>query len=262
MRTKAVEVSSAHPSLPSGADSLRPAAVQVAAEPRRSETLTARTAGKESRREGRTTGMVEEFRAREPVEQFFRGGMNPKHPGKIVSGAAPTRNPEAHRGGDRRSASPFEPGVHAPYLCGRGRSRGEGTVVLSRLSGFSAGRRGGAPPANAASALHAQGALPLLPNYRGVRLPATAGPAEVASWFLSRAGLRPGGALADPVREARAMIFTTNKPLSAWGKVLHDEDLAAAILDRVLERGRFIHLEGPSGRTGILAPSAVARYLW
>ena len=45
------------------------------------------------------------------------------------------------------------------------------------------------------------------------------------------------------------MIFTTNKPLSEWGKVLHDEDLAAAILDRVLERGRFIHLDGPSGRT-------------
>jgi DNA replication protein DnaC len=45
------------------------------------------------------------------------------------------------------------------------------------------------------------------------------------------------------------MIFTTNKPLSRWGKVLHDEDLAAAILDRVLERGRFIHLDGPSERT-------------
>jgi hypothetical protein len=45
------------------------------------------------------------------------------------------------------------------------------------------------------------------------------------------------------------MIFTTNKPLSEWGKVLHDEDLAAAILDRVLERGRFVHLDGPSGRT-------------
>ena len=45
------------------------------------------------------------------------------------------------------------------------------------------------------------------------------------------------------------MIFTTNKPLSEWGKVLHDEDLAAAILDRVLERGRLIHLGGPSGRT-------------
>src|SRR5258708_9206388 len=47
----------------------------------------------------------------------------------------------------------------------------------------------------------------------------------------------------------RPMIFTTNRPLSEWGKVLHDEDLAAAILDRVLERGRFVHLDGPSGRT-------------
>ena len=47
----------------------------------------------------------------------------------------------------------------------------------------------------------------------------------------------------------RPMIFTTNKPMNDWGKVLHDEDMAAAILDRVLERGRFIHLDGPSGRT-------------
>src|SRR2546428_11534063 len=45
------------------------------------------------------------------------------------------------------------------------------------------------------------------------------------------------------------MIFTTNKPLNEWGKVLHDEDLAAALLDRVLERGRFVRLDGPSGRT-------------
>jgi DNA replication protein DnaC len=47
----------------------------------------------------------------------------------------------------------------------------------------------------------------------------------------------------------RPMIFTTNKPFSEWGKVLHDEDLAAAILDRILERGRVIHLDGPSWRT-------------
>jgi DNA replication protein DnaC len=49
--------------------------------------------------------------------------------------------------------------------------------------------------------------------------------------------------------QRRPMIFTTNKPLHQWGKVLHDEDLAAAILDRVLERGRLIRLDGPSGRT-------------
>jgi DNA replication protein DnaC len=47
----------------------------------------------------------------------------------------------------------------------------------------------------------------------------------------------------------RPLIFITNKPLSEWGKVLHDDDLAAAIIDRVLERGRFIRLDGPAGRT-------------
>src|SRR5207244_9339019 len=45
------------------------------------------------------------------------------------------------------------------------------------------------------------------------------------------------------------MIVTSNKPLSEWDTVLQYEDLSAAILDRVLERGRFIHLDGPSGRT-------------
>jgi hypothetical protein len=32
-------------------------------------------------------------------------------------------------------------------------------------------------------------------------------------------------------------------------QTLNDEDLAAAILDRILEHGRFIHLDGPSWRT-------------
>ncbi len=48
---------------------------------------------------------------------------------------------------------------------------------------------------------------------------------------------------------ARAMVFTTNKPLEQWGRVLHDPDLAEAILDRILERGRIVTLEGPSMRT-------------
>ena len=50
-------------------------------------------------------------------------------------------------------------------------------------------------------------------------------------------------------RRHRTMIFTTNKSLKAWGRVLHDEDLAQAIIDRVLERGRLIRLDGPSVRT-------------
>jgi DNA replication protein DnaC len=47
----------------------------------------------------------------------------------------------------------------------------------------------------------------------------------------------------------RAMIFTTNKDLKSWGRVLHDEDLADVIIDRVLERGRHVKLDGPSVRT-------------
>ena len=46
-----------------------------------------------------------------------------------------------------------------------------------------------------------------------------------------------------------APIFTTSKPLAVWGRVLHDEDLAQAIVERVLERGRLLHSDGPSMRT-------------
>jgi len=53
----------------------------------------------------------------------------------------------------------------------------------------------------------------------------------------------------------RPIIFTTNKsPLTAWGAVLHDHDLAAAIVDRTLERGRLLVLDGPSYRTRHLPP--------
>jgi DNA replication protein DnaC len=53
----------------------------------------------------------------------------------------------------------------------------------------------------------------------------------------------------DRHRRRRAMVFTTNKPVTSWGKVLHDDDLAQAIIDRVLERGRLLTLDGPSFRT-------------
>ena len=51
----------------------------------------------------------------------------------------------------------------------------------------------------------------------------------------------------------RSMIFTTNKELREWGRVLHDDDLADAITDRVLERGRHVKFDGPSIRTKHLA---------
>jgi DNA replication protein DnaC len=51
----------------------------------------------------------------------------------------------------------------------------------------------------------------------------------------------------------RAMIFTTNKHPSRWGAVLHDDDLAEAIVDRILERGRLLRLvHRRRGRSKIL----------
>jgi len=53
----------------------------------------------------------------------------------------------------------------------------------------------------------------------------------------------------------RPMVLTTNKPLADWGRVLHDPDLAEAITDRILERGRLIELRGSSYRTRHLQKS-------
>lgn len=54
----------------------------------------------------------------------------------------------------------------------------------------------------------------------------------------------------------RAMVFTTNKSPKLWGKVLHDDDLADAIVDRILHRGRLLRLDGPSVRTKHLPDDA------
>jgi len=52
----------------------------------------------------------------------------------------------------------------------------------------------------------------------------------------------------------RPMIFTTNKPMTEWGKVLHDEDMAAAILDRFSSAGALSTSmdprENPSSQPG------------
>jgi len=47
----------------------------------------------------------------------------------------------------------------------------------------------------------------------------------------------------------RPILLTTNKPLAALGRVLHDGDLAEAILDRLLERGAHFPMRGRSYRT-------------
>ena len=58
----------------------------------------------------------------------------------------------------------------------------------------------------------------------------------------------------------RAMLFTTNKHPKHWGKVLHDNDLADAIVDRILHRGRLLRLDGPSVRTKHLPDGGLGDY--
>jgi hypothetical protein len=64
---------------------------------------------------------------------------------------------------------------------------------------------------------------------------------------------QPGHAVAhenpDAPRTRPATAGETNKTLKAWGEVLHDDDLAQAIIDRVLEHRRLFRLDGPSIRT-------------
>ncbi len=49
-------------------------------------------------------------------------------------------------------------------------------------------------------------------------------------------------------QKSKPILFTTNKALKQWGRVLHDEELAHAILDRTLHYGEHIKLIGPSYR--------------
>lgn len=48
--------------------------------------------------------------------------------------------------------------------------------------------------------------------------------------------------------KGRPILFTTNKPLRQWGRVLHDPELARAIIDRTLHQGEYIKLSGSSYR--------------
>jgi len=49
-------------------------------------------------------------------------------------------------------------------------------------------------------------------------------------------------------QKGRPILFTTNKALRQWGRVLHDEELAHAILERTLHYGEHIKLNGRSYR--------------
>lgn len=50
------------------------------------------------------------------------------------------------------------------------------------------------------------------------------------------------------LRGDRPILLTTNKDPAEWGTVLHDAELSAAILDRLLDRGEVVKMSGRSYR--------------
>jgi DNA replication protein DnaC len=58
----------------------------------------------------------------------------------------------------------------------------------------------------------------------------------------------------------KATIITSNKSLTDWGHIVQDVSLAAALVDRLMERGQVFYLKGPSWRTKDL-PTALATAL-
>ena len=48
--------------------------------------------------------------------------------------------------------------------------------------------------------------------------------------------------------QGKPILFTTNKPLAQWGRVLHDQELAAAVIDSTLHHGEYLKLSGSSYR--------------
>lgn len=48
--------------------------------------------------------------------------------------------------------------------------------------------------------------------------------------------------------EHQALVITTNQDLSAWGTIFGDDNLAAAIIDRLIHHGRLLRFTGSSYR--------------
>lgn len=50
--------------------------------------------------------------------------------------------------------------------------------------------------------------------------------------------------------ERRSLIVTTNLEFSRWGKILTDDQMAAAMIDRIVHYGHLVVFEGPTKRMG------------
>ncbi len=76
------------------------------------------------------------------------------------------------------------------------------------------------------------------------------GPIRFMSYFqpIDRQGARLLFQVVSKCCERRSLIVTTNLEFSRWGTVLTDDQMAAAMIDRIIHYGRLIVFEGPAKR--------------
>jgi len=48
--------------------------------------------------------------------------------------------------------------------------------------------------------------------------------------------------------ERRSLIITTNLEFSRWGSILTDDQMAAAMIDRIIHHGHLVVFDGPTKR--------------
>lgn len=65
---------------------------------------------------------------------------------------------------------------------------------------------------------------------------------------IDRQGARLLFQVVSKCRERRSLIVTANLELSRWGSVLTDDQMAAAMIDRIIHYGHLIVFEGPTKR--------------
>lgn len=71
---------------------------------------------------------------------------------------------------------------------------------------------------------------------------------ELGCLPIGRQGARLLFQVVSMCHERRSLIATTNLEFSRWGPVLTDDQMAAAMIDRIIHYGRLIVFEGPTKR--------------
>lgn len=65
---------------------------------------------------------------------------------------------------------------------------------------------------------------------------------------IDRRGARPLFRVVSKCYERRSLIVTTNLEFSRWGSVLTDDQMAAAMIGRIIHCGHLVVFEGPTKR--------------